>query len=211
MRWLRNLLWANFHSNIFLPQVIGAIYVTLSLLAILVRNCDISMSGNPLTYMMFLLYFRGECWTLRLSLCLLTYLTNISVSECKGVMDWNNLEAPNPDVTARFPDESEAVHRTFIFALVYLGLYSALIIFALLSLFSVNNSCLGRKSFFISFAPWILVCCAILVMDVLATVYYISDTVSTTVRTIFNEHIADHSCLNVNQRINESTNHGFQF
>lgn len=86
-------------------------------------------------------------------------------------------------MNAIVPDETEATHRTYIFSLVYLGLYGALIFTALYSLVGINNSCLGRRSFPIFFAPWILVACSIVVMDVLATVYYIMDLISTTVRT----------------------------
>lgn len=81
------------------------------------------------------------------------------------------------------PDESAAMNRTFIFALIYAGLYAALICTALFSLIGINNSCLGRRSFPMFFLPWIIVCCAIVVMDVVATVYYVMDLVLTMVRT----------------------------
>lgn len=83
------------------------------------------------------------------------------------------------------PEESAATARTFIFSVVYLCLYSALIFTALLSLSGINNSCLGRRSFPVFFAPWIFVCIAVLVMDILATVYYITDTVKATVSSVF--------------------------
>jgi hypothetical protein len=107
----------------------------------------------------------------------------ISVTDCKGVIEWGNLDISSTE-DAKLPEESAAVHRTFIFAVVYLGLYSALIFTAIFSLCGINNSCLGRKSFPIFFAPWIFVCCSIVVMDVLATTFYIMDSVSTAVRLI---------------------------
>jgi hypothetical protein len=41
-------------------QVIGLIYVALSVMAILARNCTFDMDGHPFVYMVFSLYFRGE-------------------------------------------------------------------------------------------------------------------------------------------------------
>lgn len=90
---------------------------------------------------------------------------------------WDNLNIV-ADVSPILPDEADAVNRTYIFSIVYLGLYGALIFFALFSLSGINNSCLGRKSFPIFFAPWIVVGIAVIVMDILASVYYILDFVS---------------------------------
>lgn len=81
-------------------------------------------------------------------------------------------------VVASMPDETTTVHRTFIFTLVYLGLYGAMILTALYSLLGIKNSCMGSKSFTIFFVPWILVCTGVVVMDALATVYHVFDMIS---------------------------------
>lgn len=79
-------------------------------------------------------------------------------------------------VTADIPEDyTAATHRTYIFTIIYLALYGALIFTAFISLCGINNSCLGRKSFPVFFMPWILVCCSLVVMDVVATTYYIID------------------------------------
>jgi hypothetical protein len=103
-----------------------------------------------------------------------------TVTDCKALINWSNLGIASNEV-AQIPEESAAVYRTFIFAVVYLALYSALIFTALFSLCGINNSCLGRRSFPIFFAPWIFVCCSIVVMDILATTFYIMDSISTAV------------------------------
>lgn len=107
-------------------------------------------------------------------------ILSFSVSDCKAVIDWRSLGILSTE-SAQIPDETGATHRTFIFAFVYLILYSALIFTALYSLYGINNSCLGRKSFPIFFAPWIFVCISIVILDVLATTYYIIDSISTAV------------------------------
>lgn len=110
----------------------------------------------------------------------------MTANDCKGTINWGLLEVSG-GVAPQLPEESAATARTFIFSVVYLCLYAALIFTALLSLVGINNSCLGRRSFPIFFAPWIFVCIAVLIMDVLATVYYISDTVRVTVSSIFRQ------------------------
>lgn len=102
------------------------------------------------------------------------------VSDCKALINWSNLDIVSTE-TAQIPDETAATYRTFIFAIVYLALYSTLIFTALFSLCGINNSCLGRRSFPIFFAPWIFVCCSIVVMDIIATTFYIMDSISTAV------------------------------
>lgn len=104
----------------------------------------------------------------------------LSVSSCKVLINWDYLNIESTE-TAIIPDETEATYRTFIFAVVYLALYSALIFTALFSLCGINNSCLGRRSFPIFFVPLIFVCCSIVVMDVIATTFYIMDSISTAV------------------------------
>lgn len=113
----------------------------------------------------------------------MTSVTIIQIvdSDCKETFNWEAMglgQGPAPII----PEETEATHRTFIFAVVYFILYVALIFTALLSISGIKNSCLGRKSFPVFFAPWIFVCCSILVMDILATTFYIMDSVSTTVK-----------------------------
>lgn len=110
-----------------------------------------------MVYLMFLLFFR--------------------TSECNPNIQWNLLEVTTSPAVA-MPDETAMVQRTFVFTLVYLGLYGALLFTALYSLCGAKNSCMGSKSFTIFFVPWILVCCGVVVMDVLATVYHVMDLIN---------------------------------
>lgn len=145
------------------------------------------MEGSPLVYMMFLLYYRSKFHKKKVS-CDDNRVNSsafiLIAGECKGTINWGLLGVSS-GVAPQLPDESEATARTFIFSVVYLCLYAALIFTALLSLIGINNSCLGRRSFPIFFAPWIFVAIAVLVMDVLATVYYVTDTVRVTVSSFF--------------------------
>lgn len=95
-------------------------------------------------------------------------------------MDWSllNIESAEP---VPLPDETDAVRVTFIILVVYLGLHAALILTSLYALCGVNNSCLGRRSFPIFFVPWIIVWVAVIVLDVIATGYYILDSIKLTV------------------------------
>ncbi|CRL02932.1 CLUMA_CG015791, isoform A [Clunio marinus] len=144
-------------SAVVYSVIFGTIFVGMTVLAILVRNCTIDMDSSPLVYMMFLLYFR--------------------IDECKGIINWSNLGLEST-VTAIIPPETDATYRTFIFVIVYICLHGALIFTALYSLLGINNSCLGRRSFPMFFVPWLFVCTSIVVMDIVATVYYIMDVVA---------------------------------
>lgn len=99
---------------------------------------------------------------------------------CDQTVEWNLLNIDST-VQVQLPEESEAVRRTFIFLVTYLGLHAALVVISLYAVCGVNNSCLGRRSFPIFFVPWLITLVAIIVLDVLATVYYIIDTLSLTV------------------------------
>ncbi|KAL7048874.1 hypothetical protein ACKWTF_003512 [Chironomus riparius] len=136
--------------------IIGLIYVALSVVGLMTRWCMIESKGSPLTYMLYLIYFR--------------------VSSCEPGVDWSLLNI-NESVPVTMPDETDAVRETFIFLIVYLGLHSALVFTSLYALCGVNNSCLGRRSFPIFFAPWIIVWVSIIVLDVIATGYYIMDSI----------------------------------
>jgi hypothetical protein len=127
-----------------------------------VRDCHIDMDGNPTIYLMFLMYFRGD--------------------QCERQINWNLLGVSSNVIATLPTTETDSVHRTFIFTVGYLGVYGALLLFALLSISGIKNSCMATKSFPIFFMPWILACCAVIVMDVLATVYHLKDLITTFVR-----------------------------
>lgn len=114
----------------------------------------------------------------------LTYLYQplFLVDDCKLAINWNALGIEKT-TGGNISGEQDAVHRTYIFTLAYLGLYAGLIFTSLYSLSGIRNSCCGRRSFVIFFVPWILVCTAIVIMDLLATTYYIMDSIATVVRT----------------------------
>jgi hypothetical protein len=111
-----------------------------------------------------------------------------SVDTCEPSIQWDLLNVVNgADVI--MPAETETVQRTYIFVFVYLGLHAALIVTALYGLCGVNNSCLGRKSFPIFIAPWVFVWIAIIVLDVLASVYFVIDTISAAVSAVTINHL----------------------
>lgn len=101
--------------------------------------------------------------------------------QCEPQINWSELGIEST-VVASLPSESDTVRRTYIFTIAYLGVYGALAFFALLSILGLRNSCMGTKSFPFFFMPWILAACAVIVMDVLATVYHITDMINSFVR-----------------------------
>ena len=102
------------------------------------------------------------------------------MTNCDNTIEWNLLNIES-NVFVELPNESETVRRTFIFVVTYLGSHAALVVISLYALCGVNNSCLGRRSFPMFFVPYLIVLMAVIVLDILATVYYIIDTISLTV------------------------------
>jgi hypothetical protein len=118
----------------------------------------------------------------------------IAVASCEPSIRWEVLGIQGAG-RALMPEETEAVNRTFIFAIVYLGLHAALLFTALCSLCGINNSCLGRRSFGIFFAPWIIALVAIIVLDVMGVVFYSIDALNATVSSKFDKMVTkNYSC-----------------
>ncbi|XP_070497510.1 uncharacterized protein [Chironomus tepperi] len=135
---------------------IGLIYVALSVLGLMTRWCMIESKGNPLNYLLYLIYFRVE--------------------SCEADVDWNLLNIASTQ-SVPMPSETSAVYFTFLYLIVYLSLHAILVLTSLYALCGVNNSCLGRRSFPLFFLPWIIIWWLIIIIDVLATAYYIFDVV----------------------------------
>jgi hypothetical protein len=112
--------------------------------------------------------------------CSIKISLRFPVESCEATVQWNIFSIDN-QINVDMPNETDAVARTFIFIIAYLGLHAALIAFSLYALCGVNNSCLGRKSFIIFFVPWLVIWVAIIVLDILATVIYILDTIKVAV------------------------------
>lgn len=144
------------YGAIVYSVIIGLIYIALSVVGLMTRWCMIESKGSPLTYLLYLIYFR--------------------VASCEPGVDWDLLGITG-GIPVPMPPETDAVFNTFIFLIVYLGLHAALVFTSLYALCGVNNSCLGRRSFPIFFVPWIIVWVAVIVLDVIATGYYIFDSI----------------------------------
>lgn len=100
-------------SWIFLnfPQCQSVIFIILSILSIFSYYCwiETSFTLSPTSYMIHLMYFKSQ--------------------HCGNESDWTHLNVMNfNDVQAVRPDTSSAIERTFIISILYLILYSCLIL-----------------------------------------------------------------------------------
>uniref|UniRef100_A0A182NIU6 Uncharacterized protein n=1 Tax=Anopheles dirus TaxID=7168 RepID=A0A182NIU6_9DIPT len=143
--------------------VIGTITLVFSLLmaglatvAILAYNCEIDMTESKETYGLYLFYFRTE--------------------EC-GPVDLRNLGI-NVNVTLPFPETTDAVERTFVFAIVSVAVHGALAVTTVLLFGTMCVSCLGRSCIAIAFYPWILSMFLVLALDVTGFVRYLIDFIN---------------------------------
>lgn len=99
----------------------------------------------------------------------------LTVGGCEQ-FQWGFLNL-NDGTQPQMPDETQASQRTFIFLYTYLVLHTALVVISLCAFFAIKMKCVGRKIFGVVFVPWIVILIAIIILDVLATVYYIIDIV----------------------------------
>lgn len=98
-------------SILSFSQCQSVIFIILSILSILSYYCLIEtpFTLSPTTYMIHLMYFKSE--------------------HCGNISDWKHLNVMNfNDVQADRPDTSSAIERTFIISILYLILYSCLIL-----------------------------------------------------------------------------------
>ncbi|KAG5678662.1 hypothetical protein PVAND_008317 [Polypedilum vanderplanki] len=138
--------------------IIGIIYVTLSVLALYTRWCKLDQKASTFIYMLYLQFFR--------------------VDKCDPSIDWEFLNGNEVEVNVVWSPETAAVQRTYIFTMAYLALHTALVFVSIIAFFGIIVSYVGRKSFILFIAPWISILIAIIVLDALATVYYIIDSLS---------------------------------
>jgi hypothetical protein len=103
-----------------------------------------------------------------------------SVDKCEPNIEWEILRAENIGAVD-MPSETSAVKRTYIFTMSYLALHVALIVVSTIAFCGIALSGVGRKSFSVLIAPWIILLITIIVCDALATIYYIIDTVTVSV------------------------------
>jgi len=101
----------NFMNFFNFPQCQSVIFIILSSLSIFSYYCWIETSFNlsPTTYMIHLMYFKSQ------------YCGNESDWTHLNVMNFNEVQAVRPDTTS-------AIERTFIISILYLILYSCLIL-----------------------------------------------------------------------------------
>ncbi|XP_041773540.1 uncharacterized protein LOC121594403 [Anopheles merus] len=147
--------------------VIGTITLAFSLLmaglattAILAHNCEIDMTQSKETYGLYLFYFRSE--------------------ECGPVdLKYLGIDVGNSiNVAEIFPDKTDAVERTFVFAIVSVALHGALAVTTVLLFGTMCISCLGRSCVVVGFYPWILAMFLVLALDVTGFVTYLIDFIN---------------------------------
>ncbi|ETN61175.1 hypothetical protein AND_007175 [Anopheles darlingi] len=130
----------------------------LATTAILAHNCEIDMTDSKEAYGLYLYYFRSE--------------------DCKPVdLGILGITIP-PNVPVHLPETSDAVERTYIFALVSVALHGALAITTVLLFGTMCISCMGRGCVVFCFYPWILTMFLVLALDVTGFVTYLIDFIN---------------------------------
>uniref|UniRef100_A0A182K925 Uncharacterized protein n=1 Tax=Anopheles christyi TaxID=43041 RepID=A0A182K925_9DIPT len=131
----------------------------LATTAILAHNCEIDMTQSKETYGLYLFYFHSdECGPVDLR------ILGIDVDE----------SIPLPE----FQGKTDAVERTFVFAIVSVALHGALAVTTVLLFGTMCISCLGRSCVVVGFYPWILAMFLVLALDVTGFVTYLIDFIN---------------------------------
>jgi len=110
-------------------QFLSVGLITLASLAIVAHNCDFQQEMrdmNPMVYMMYLLYFNS--------------------ASCTNFIQWDRLGIQNPlQFQPLMPDETEAVTRTFVFAIFYV-IFHTLLLMASINLTHVQFNCCSTRA-----------------------------------------------------------------
>lgn len=153
----------------------------LSLLAIMAYNCMFPvMQTQPLTYLMYQLYFRSR--------------------HCDAEINWSLLLGSTGDlplIEAQLPIQAAAVTRTFVIGIHYL-LLNLLLTFAAITCicewlkgyyqirrstsFLVSMKNLEGKAFNITFASLVALSASVLFLDIVAMSFYLADVLRAKVR-----------------------------
>ncbi|CAG9800366.1 unnamed protein product [Chironomus riparius] len=137
----------------------SVIFIILSSLSILSYFCLIEtpFTLSPTFYMIHLMYFKSQ--------------------HCGNKSDWTHLNVMNyNEVQADRPDTSSAIERTFIISILYLILYSCLILSSALIILTLNH--LAKRHLLacimITF-PFVLTMLLIFILDNFSAAYYSVD------------------------------------
>lgn len=131
------------------------IYMLLSICAIMVFHCDMSMDNTEFNYLLYIAYFRNAA--------------------C-GPVNWGNLGLDTPYVEPILKTISPNVIRTNDFAYAYLVLSCMWMMASLLLIIGVTSSWILRAVFSIM---WMVVCWSVLTMDAVASIMFMIDITST--------------------------------
>jgi hypothetical protein len=144
-------------------------------------GCSFDFKQSSVTYMLYLIYYRS--------------------ARCYTAINWAIFDGITEDIALQpqMPSETHAVFRTLIFTIFYLILSIFLVITSILAmgesffllLFLITNVCYFHTAglrrcgksrhlvFWLYFAPFIIIFVAIIVLDLLASGFYIFDYFST--------------------------------
>ncbi|XP_058065289.1 uncharacterized protein LOC131214954 [Anopheles bellator] len=142
-----------------ITMVFALLMVGLATTAILAHNCEIDMTESREAYGLYLFYFRSE--------------------DCGEIdLRYLGIDVPPQFPQLLVPDTTEAVQRTYVFALVAVALHGALAVTTVLLFGTMCVSCLGRGCVVFGFYPWILAMFLVLALDVTGFVVYLIDFIN---------------------------------
>lgn len=146
----------------------SAAYGSLALMGLFVHMCQLDMHGTRLSHFIYTVYFRDdEC-----------YPTN-----------WTFLIGQPVPVTPIMPDITEVASRTHIFSLVYFIVSIIWLVTSLMLLVGTCISCMGRCGYYLMFHPWIYATAMVVILDAVASGFFIWDLVESTSWSSFLNHL----------------------
>ncbi|KAG4066379.1 hypothetical protein HA402_000603 [Bradysia odoriphaga] len=152
-------LWTLFQS---------AAYGCLALMGLFVHMCQLDMNGSRLSHFIYTVYFRDH--------------------NCQPT-DWDFLIGQPVPITPIMPDITEVASRTHIFALVYFIISIIWLVTSLMMLVGTCISCMGRCGYYLMFHPWIYATVLVVILDAVASGFFIWDLVESTSWLSFLNHL----------------------
>ncbi|KAJ6642468.1 hypothetical protein Bhyg_07419 [Pseudolycoriella hygida] len=135
-------------------------YGSLAFMGLLAHTCQMSMNGSRLSHFLYTVYFRDH--------------------NCQPV-NWAFLIGQTVPIEPIMPDITHVASRTNIFALTYFVVSILWLVSSLMMIVGTCISCMGKCGYYLLFHPWIYITILNVILDAVATGFFIWDLVNSTV------------------------------